>query len=150
MIGSVISAIVANLEYDVDPNNITPEFFQGARDELNKAITEENDAFVFLVRTEKWTSEIKESQNVNTKYNLEIGFFKTTDFEDNRIIDIDTVLDLLQTLYEDFLKECYNQDYSISNLAAEVIYNDESFDNNVSGILTTLTFEYDNEFNVCN
>ncbi len=150
MIGSIISGIVSQLEYDVNPNNITPAFYQGARDELNKAITEENNAFVFLIRPEKWTSEIKNSKNVDTKYNILIGFFKDTSFAENRITDIDTVLNLLTTLFQDFLKETYNQDYDIENLTAEVVYNDESFDNNVSGILTTLTFVVENEYNVCN
>lgn len=156
MIGSIISGIVSQLTYDVDPNNITPTFYQGARDELNKTITEENDAFIFLIRPVKWTSEIKNSKNVDTKYNISVGFFKTTDFAENRITDIDTVLDLLTTLYQDFFKEVFNQsddnnqNYDIENLAADEVYNDESFDNNVSGILSTFTFVVKNEYNVCN
>jgi len=157
MIGNIISGIVSQLIYDptvIDPpytgENTTPTFYQGAKDELNVAINEENDAFVFLVRPVKWDSEIKNSKNVNTKYNISIGFFKDTSFAENRITDIDAVLDLLTALYQDFLKEVYNQSYDIEGLTAEEVYNDASFDNNVSGVLTTLIFVVENEYNVCN
>ena len=149
MIGSTISHLVSHLKYDKLVTNTTPNFYQGAYDELNKAILEENTGFVFLVRPEKWTSEIKKSQNVDSKYNLSIGFFCKNDYGDSVITSIDSMLDLLETLYQDFLKQVYAHDYLIENLTGEVIYNDASFDNNVSGILTTLTFIYPNQFNTC-
>ncbi len=147
MITSVISGIVSQLLF----SGSTPNFKEGNLDALNKIIDEENSGFIYLLRPYRWTSTIKQSGQVNTTYNIVLGFLKTTSFEDDSVTDADTnAINDLYTLYKDFLIEAYNQGYKITSLSGDDVFNEESFDNNVSGILATMAFLVENEYDVCN
>lgn len=147
MITSIISGIVSKLSFA----SATPNFYEGAHDELNKAFDEENSGFVFLLRAYRWNSDIKASGQVNTTYNISLGFFKRTSYEDDNVTSADTnAVDALFTLFKNFLKEAYKQGYKIKSVSGEDVFNDKSFDNNVSGVLANIGFLIENEYVVCN
>jgi len=151
MVTTIIQGIIDNIKFRAgEDDERTPTLYEGAYDTLNKATKEDNNAFIFLLRPYSWDSDIQSSRNVNETYSILLGFLKRTSFKDKDESDVDTlVINDLYTLYKAFIKELYKQGYKITSLKADDVFNDQSFDNNVSGLLATMSIYVEDNYNVC-